>query len=280
MRLITLVVLFLLGSNIAHAANVVTSDVTNTGKDKKWHILMDANHQPAMRDDQFSYTDFTFFFDYQLDRNNSFRILQAPTKLYEVAPNESEFTASDTILYHFWNTQQTLGTFKLRLVSAVNLPTAEDSVRNDKILTVTETLQANTMLRGNVLLSLRPFMRYNWYEFKTTKSGTPLPAFTGGLNLVSSYQMTNKFSINASAGYSFVTNYASQFEESTAGIDTSAQVEGRYSFSLGGNYELTDKFSLYGSYSQGDIYIKDGRYEVYAYDPQISRFGIGATVYF
>lgn len=280
MRLVSLIGLLLL-SFTARAANVVTSDVTNQAKDKKWHILLDANLQPAQRDDQRSYTDYTVFFDYQLDKANTFRILQAPRQQYEVVYGEEEWLASDTIVSHYWNTGKSVGPARLRWVTSVNIPTAQDSMTQDKITTVAGTLQANALFAGKFMVSARPFLRYNWYEFKTSKSGTPLPAWVYGLNVVASYQMTSKFSLNGTFGYNIVVNNASQYDESTGGFNTTpAQTDGRYTVYFAANYEWTDKFATYLSFLQGDSYIRDGRYEVYAYDPVVSRLGAGATFYF
>jgi hypothetical protein len=278
MRLITLLGALIFSFN-AMAANSVTSDVTNQGAVKNWHIMLDANHVLASREDQVAETNFTAFFDYQLNPSHSFRVLQAPTKLYEVAEGQNEFQASDTILYHFWNTGLSTGPTRYRWVTSVGLPTSEEAQDNNKVATITGTLQANTLLAGKFLISARPFLRYNWYEYKTSPGGTPLAAFVYGANLVTSYQLTTKFSLNASAGYSWLNNYSSQFDNSTVGISTGNQ-QGRYFLGAGGNYEVTDKFSVYFNYSHGDIFIKDGRYELFAYDPQLSRVGVGATLYF
>ncbi len=266
----------------AFAANVATSDVTNQAQAKPWHILLDVSHNPAGRADQFTTTDYTLFFDYQLNAQHSFRVLQAPTQIYELGLNqgENQYLASDTILSHFWNTGWKTGIFKYRLVSSLALPTSIEAQDNDKLATFTETVQINALVGGKFVFSLRPFVRYNWYEFKTTQSGFLLPAFVYGLNLVTSYSLTDALSLNASLGYSMVNELASQYDDSTNFGVFEENAEGRYFVSLTANYSVTDKFGVYAGYSQGDTYIRDGRFEVYAYDPQISRYNIGATLYF
>lgn len=269
-------------SCFARAVNVSTSDVSSQVAEKKWHILFDINHQPTVRDDQFMYTDFTLFFDYQLNPSHSFRILQAPTKKYELGleQGEEEWSPSDTILNHFWNTGWSIGPTRFRWVTALNLPTSLDSQDNQKVLTFGGTLQANTMFWGKLLVSLRPYFRYNWYEYKTRESGRPLPALLTGINMVNSYNVTDKFSLNATLGYTVVYDYASEYDSSLSigGLDDNST--GRYSVDLSANYSFTDKFGAYVGYSQGDAYIRDGRYELYAYDPQVTRYSIGATFYF
>lgn len=266
----------------AFAANVATSDVTNQAQAKPWHILLDVSHNPAAREDQFTSTDFTFFFDYQLNAQHIFRLLQAPTKIYEtgMVQGENEYMASDTILSHFWNTGLKTGIFKYRLVSSIALPTSIEAQDNDKMATFTETVQINTLLFGKFVFSLRPFVRYNWYEFKTTQSGFLLPTFIYGVNLVTSYSLTDKLSINGTFGYSQINELASQYDKTTNFGVFEENAEGRYFVSLTANYSMTDKFGMYAGYSQGDAYMRDGRFEVYAYDPRISRYNIGATLYF
>lgn len=264
------------------AANVATSDVTNQAQAKPWHILFDVNHNLAHREDQFATTDITLFFDYQLDKNNSFRILQAPTYNHEIGLNqgENEWMPSETVLFHFWNTGLSTGPFRYRLVSSVGLPTSIEAQDNDKIVTLTETVQINALFYGKFVFSLRPFLRYNWYEFKTTKQGRLLPTLIYGMNLVTSYSINDKLSLNASAGYSEIQESASQFDQDKNLGIFEENAEGRYFLSLSANYSFTDKLGGYVGFSQGDNYIRDGRYEVYAYDAQFSRYNVGMTVYF
>lgn len=262
------------------AANVATSDVTNQAQAKPWHILLDMSHNPATRDDHFTTTDFTTFFDYQLDAKNSFRILVAPTKSYDLAEGQPEWEASDTLLYHFWNTGTSAGPFRLRLVSSLNVPTSVEAQDNDKITTITETLQLNALFMGKFVFSLRPYVRYNWYEFKTTREGNLLPTFIYGANLVTSYSFNDKLSLNGTFGYSIVNELASEYDNSKNLGVFEENAEGRYLISIALNYSMTDKFAVYGGFNQGDIYIKDGRYELYAYDPKISRANAGLTFYF
>lgn len=264
------------------AANVATSDVGGVQQAKKWHVLFDANHNPAVRADQFTSTDLTFFFDYQANPSHLFRVLQAPTKIYEIGldQGENEWLPSETILSHFWNTGKTLGLFRLRLQSSLGLPTSIEAQDNDKIVMLTETLQLNAVFGGKFVFSLRPFVRYNWYEFKTRESGGLLPTFIYGLNLVTSYSVTDKLSLNGTFGYNQVNELASQFDPNTNFGTFAENAEGRYFISLALNYSFTDEFGIYGGYSQGDSYIRDGRFEVYAYDPLVARYNIGATFYF
>lgn len=281
-------VLFLLGS-IAQAANVATSDVTNQAQAKKWHILFDVNHQPAARDDQFAATDLTMFFDYQLSPKHSLRVLQAPTKNYDLGGTrgENEWMPSDTIVSHFWNlpwTVEQTGT-RFRLVNVLNMPTSIESQDNQKYLTMGQTVQMNTMIRGKMLVSVRPFYRYNWYRYNVTGGGDvggrPLALFLYGVTMVNSYNVTDNLSLNATFSYSVVNESASEYDTST-NLNGWAEENpgGRYSVDLSANYSFTDKFGMYLGYSQGDNYLIDGRYEMFTYDSQTTRYSIGSTFYF
>jgi hypothetical protein len=275
--------------NIAQAANVATSDVTNQAQAKKWHILLDMNHQPAVRDDQFTVTDFTLFFDYQLNPKNSLRILQGPRKNYEIGGTrgENDWEASDTILSHFWNLPwnvEATGT-RFRLVNVVNLPTSIESQDNKKILTFGQTLQINTMIAGKFLVSVRPFYRYNWYKYNVTGpgelGGRPLPLLLYGVNMVNSYNVTDNFSLNATFAFSVIHESASEFDNSTnLGGWLEENPSGRYSMDLSANYSFTDKVGGYLGYSQGDNYLIDGRFEMFTYDGLLTRYSAGLTLYF
>jgi hypothetical protein len=278
-----------LWGTIAQAANVATSDVTNQAQAKKWHILFDVNHQPAVREDQFTTTDITLFFDYQLNPSHSLRVLQAPTKVYDLGGTrgENEWSASDTIVSHFWNLPwnvEATGT-RFRLVNVLNLPTSIDSQDNQKYLTLGQTFQMNTMIMGKLLVSVRPFYRYNWYRYNVTGpgeiGGRSLPLFLYGVTMLNSYNVSDNLSLNATFSMSAVHESASEYDTST---NLNGWLEenpsGRYSIDLSANYSFTDKFGMYLGYSQGDNYLIDGRFEMFTYDSQITRYSIGSTFYF
>ncbi len=287
MRYLSLLLAMLVASS-AYAANMATSDVTNQAQVKKWHMLFDVNHQPTARDDQFSSTDVTLFFDYALNPKNSLRIMQAPTKTYDLGGTrgENEWIPSDTILSHFWNMPgqiESTGT-RFRLVSVVNLPTSIESQDNDKILTFGNTLQINTMVGGVFLASLRPFYRYNWNKYKTSgfgeTGGRPLPVLTYGITMVNSYSINDKISLNGSFSWAVIQESPSQYDTSTNMNGMFGEnPNGTYSISLSANYSWTDKVATYVGYFQGTNYLQDGRFEVYAYDPRASRYSAGLTLY-
>lgn len=278
-------ILLLTATFEAQAANVATSDVTTVVQPKPWNMLLDMNHQPAARRDQFAVTDFTMFLDYRVNPKHLLRILQAPTKLYETGGTrgENEWQASDTILSHFWTLPWTIektGT-RFRLVNVVNIPTSIESQDNSKILTFGQTLQLNTMIGGKFLVSLRPFYRYNWYQFNVSPGGFNLPLLTYGVSMVNSYNVTDNLSLNASFSASVVNESASQFDTSTnLGGWVEENPGGFYSMFFSVNYSWTEKFGTYVGYSQGDNYIRDGRFEFYSYDPNTTRYSIGTTFYF
>jgi len=262
------------------AVNSVTTDVTDQVQ-KNWNVMLDVNHQPAMRKDQFTFTDFTAFLDYRFSSVHSIRLLQAPTAKYDVGAGENEWVASETILHHYWNLPWTTASgVRFRWVNTAMFPTSIEAQDNDKILGLQTSLHANAMFLNNKLMvSLRPFFRYNWYEFKTSRGGFLLPAVVYGVNLITAYSITDKLSLSVSAGYNEVQEIASQFDDSTNGI-FEENAEGRYFFQGSLNYSFSDQFGVYVGYAAGDAYIKDGRYEVYAYDPRTTRLSLGSSFYF
>lgn len=280
-----LALLLLSYGGVAEAANIATSDVSTQAQVKKWHILLDMNHQPAVRSDQFSFTDFTMFFDYQLNPSHSFRVLQAPTKVYDLGGTRglNEWQASDTILTHFWNLPVQIADtgIRMRLQNVANLPTSIDSQNNDKMVTVGQTLQVNKMFMGRFLVSVRPFYRYNWYKYKTTAGGNTLPLLQYGITMVNSYSVTDNLALNAVFAISEINESASQYDTNTnwGGLMVK-HPGGRYSIDLSANYSWTDKFATYIGYSQGDNYLIDGRYEMFSYDPLVTRYSFGMTLYF
>lgn len=285
MRILLLALLVVVWGPMAGAANVATTDLVTTATvqaQKPWNLLLDMNYQPALRDDQFKYTDYTMFVNYKINSTHSVRITQGMTQKYEIGldQGENEFELSDTVLSHFWNLPYVAGPFRFRWVSGVFLPASIDSQDNSKITTLSGSLHANAFFAGMYSLSVRPFARYNWYEYKTSLGGTPLPAFTTGITIVNTIDITDKLSLNGTFSYNYIYDYASQYETSTRYGYFDDNARGRYGIDVAVNYSVTNEFGVYGGYSEGDAYIRDGRYEVYAYDPETSRLSAGLTLYF
>jgi hypothetical protein len=143
----------------------------------------------------------------------------------------------------------------------------------------------NTMIMGKLLVSVRPFYRYNWYRYNVTGpgeiGGRSLPLFLYGVTMLNSYNVSDNLSLNATFSMSAVHESASEYDTST---NLNGWLEenpsGRYSIDLSANYSFTDKFGMYLGYSQGDNYLIDGRFEMFTYDSQITRYSIGSTFYF
>lgn len=258
------------------STNVALTGETAGNLTKPWMMSIDINHLPKIRDDHDAVSEASLLFDYIATPQHTFRLVQGVQKLYEIRPGQSEVYPSDTSLTHLWRTPWMLGSFKTLWVNSLSVPISEDSQNRDLITTWTTQGRANYAY-GRFFVSLRPFARYHWYEFKTSPGGDLLPLYTIGASALGTMSLTDRLTLVASASYSSVYLSASQYSSRSV---VEPESQGRYSVDVSLNYDWTRKFSSYLYYGQGDAYILDGRYEINIYDPRTTRVGVGATLNF
>lgn len=249
---------------------------TKGGKQKNWRVMADVQHVPIMREDQESYTDVVAIGDYFLNDKHRLRVMQAGSKLYSKYDSEYEFQASDTRLYHYYNFESKPLGFGYIWRNDIAIPISDLSQQDDLVTRFTTTMFMNRMIGGKTFISLMPFARYNWYKFRTSPGGRLLPLYTFGASALVSYSIIGDLSINGTAFYSIEGTNSSQYDSNFV-----QKEQGIYSFSVALNYQLMKELSLYGAYSSGPAnYINQGRYEVYLYDQDSSRLGVGMTAIF
>lgn len=273
--------LFLGLSSSAWGNNALTGETEASVDKRKWTAIFDMAHtfqtldtQFNAREDQESFTDFTLRVDYDLGNKQFLRVVQPLQKRYEIDSDTQEWAAGETLITHIWATPWTIKGAKIQWFNGLTLPVSEQAVDDSKITHFNTQLRFNRMF-GKVFLSFRPFARYHWYEFRNTVDGRNLPLLTYGASLMAFAPITKKLSIIGFTGYNFVNESNSALAN---GIAQAAPEDGTY-FALGIlNYQINKNLSVYGLYSQGDRYIEDGRYELWAYDPEATRYAAGLTV--
>lgn len=271
-----LVVFFLLiGSSVSWAQSITSE--TEGGEKKKWRAIVDVQHVPALREDQEAYTDVVAIGDYFLNKKHRVRVLQSGSKLYQKFDSEYEFQTADTQLYHYYAFEDKPLGLGYIWRNQFSLPVSDISGRDDLVTRLTSMMFINKVLNGGSLfLSLRPFGRYNWYKYRTSAGGRRLPLYTFGATALASYSVNDKVAITGVAYYSIEGTNSSQFDP-----DFVQKENGIYSFTVSSSYQLTKEISAYASYSSGAAnYINQGRYEVYLYDQDNSRYGLGLTAMF
>ena len=268
-------ILLLTAPGVVWAQSSVTSE-TESGR-KKWRAIIDAQHVPTSREDQEAYTSMTAIGDYFLNKKHRLRIMQSGFKTYSKYESENEFQPSNTRLYHYYNFENKLLGASWMWRNDFSLPVSDIAVRDDEITQLTSTMFISKMFLANRLFaSIRPFARYHWNKYRTSPGGRLLPLYTFGSSAILSYSLTSKFSVLGSAFYNIVGRNSSQYDPNFV-----QREEGIYSFSLALNYQANKVFGFYASYLTGAAqYINEGRYEVYLYDPNNSRFGVGVTAIF
>jgi hypothetical protein len=268
-----LLALFLLLSSSISWAQSINAEVDGAGK-KNWRAIVDISHVPILRDDQEAYTDVVAIGDYFLSKKHRVRVLQSGSKLYEKYDSEYEFQMSDTQLYHYYAFEDKPLGLGYIWRNQFSLPISDISRRDELVSRFTSTMFINKVLAGGSLfLSLRPFARYNWYQYRTSPGGRRLPLYTFGSTALASYSLTNKIALTGVAYYSIEGTNSSQFDSEFV-----QKEQGIYSFTGSVSYQLLKKIGVYGSYSSGAAnYINQGRYEVYLYDQDSSRYSLGMT---
>lgn len=281
---------FGLGSFARAQNSALTGETATDANARRWNLVFDANHtfqaldqNFRSREDQEAFTNFTAWVDYQLSADHTIRVLQGLLKRYEVTSDTLEWAPSDTTITHIWRLPTKFYGASLQWFNGIALPLSEQSVQDDKITHFNSQLRVNYAY-GRFFFSMRPFARYSWYKFKNTQggfgvSGRALPMFTlgvTGLAIAGLPEISERLSLIGVAGFSYVTESNSALANDA--LTQPAPESGTYTFAGYLNYQMTDKISAYANYSQGDRYLQDGRYELFAYDPEVTQYGVGLTV--
>lgn len=237
---------------------------------------MDVQHVPISRRDQASFTDITAIGDYFLTKKHRVRVMQAWSKLYSKYDSEYEFQASNTRFYHYYAFEDKPMGASFLWRNDIALPVSNRAVEDDLVTEFTSMMFISKMFLNNRLYSrLTPMARYHWHKYRTAGARL-LPLYTFGASLLLSYSLTDKFSVMGSAFYSIQGTNSSQYDPNFV-----QRQQGIYAFSATLNYQHNRTFGFYGSYLTGAApYINEGRYEVYLYDPNNARFGIGVNAIF
>lgn len=258
------------------SANSVTAE-TQAAK-KKWRLNFSGSHMPKLRDDQEDLSFISGIGDYFLNDRHRFRISQTVTKLYSKYSSEYEFQPLNTRLFHYYNIKQKWNDLSFIWRSDLALPISDLADRTDLVTSFTGMLFINGLnfFDKRLILSFRPFGRYNWHEFKTTAGGDTLPRATLGAVAIAVVPATERLSVIASGAYTVDYMENSQFDPNNI-----QREQGLYSVSLTVDYGFLENYSAFLSYSNGPAnYIVNGRYEVAFYDPLSSRFSLGLAAIF
>lgn len=255
----------------AESGNSVLAGVS-AGR-KKWRFQGFATHLPELRGDQRTTTDILLRTEYNINKKHRIRLQQPLTKRYEKRDFEYEFAVADTTLAHFYRiTPKPLGV-SLQWRSDLRVPISSDSIRDNLVTRLTGSLIALRPFAGGKLLGIAvPFVRYHWWQFKSSVSGRRLPWYTLGLSSSLIYMITSKLSLTGSASYNFTGQINNPFDQDPRQLNN-----GTYRFDLDVTYQFTKNWSASVGYTQGANYIQDGRYEVNFFDSEVSRFYLGAA---
>lgn len=226
--------------------------------------------------DQFdARTDFSLNIVYKLNPRHSFAVGQAFSKNYVVDVATREWPVQDTTISHTYSFEKKFWDISLSLRNGFTLPVSEASQNADVITVFGSSLNLSRGFFGDKLkLSLSPRLNYQWNEYNATSTtGRPLKRVVAGAQIGASYSLTKIWDVSASGGASNVWVEPSRFASRQSQDST-------YNFSLGTSVQITKNLSSSLGFSQGDTATKQGRWEVYAYDPEQTEWNLGLTFLF
>ncbi len=244
-----------------------------TGGASGWRLQGSMTHNPKLRKDQEDTTDILLRADYAINKKHTIRVQQFFSKFYGKYESEYEFKPFDTSVAHFYRLGYKPFGMNLQWRNQVSLPISNESNRDD-LFTVFQTsvVASKALFGGKALAFAVPYARYFAYEYKTSESGRLLPWYQAGASLGALYFFTSKLAFYGGMDYRFDTVRNSQFDQTPSQVP-----RGNYRFDLDLSYQATQHWTGSVSYSQGDSYIQNGRYEVVVFDDQESRIGLGVT---
>lgn len=230
----------------------------------------------SLREDQKAFTQLYWDALFKINDTSSLRLFQGATVNYEVASyGENDIDLSDTYFYYYHMLSKDFYSLAVKLRGSFTLSLSEKS-RNDDVLSRPSLRLEITrkFFDDKLSLSYRPFIQYHLNRYSTTVGGTPLKQWSLGHALVSSYSVLPSLKLNLSlfGVYHFI--YSAPFS------GNSGPPKGSYEFDLSLAYEWDSFLTTRVGFYQADSFIKDGRYELYLYDPAGTRTYIGVDVSF
>ena len=246
---------------------------TTQVKQNPWSGAISASHFQATRSDQRSVTDFSLGASYQVSKKGSISASLPFSKLYSVPVGADEIQLGDIRLAYSHKLPWKWAGFSFKGKIGATASSSRKSMDNDLISRPSLKLSAKRNLSKRLSLSLSSSYQYYWKLYKQTLSGSLLPRSALGASIGLSYAFNDRLSASASLGGKKYWT-----EQSVNQTSNSIGQKGNYSFGLGLGYQVTKKFSTSLGYSQGDRFMRNGRYEIVLYDPAASTVSLGMSL--
>jgi hypothetical protein len=236
---------------------------------------VNADHYLKHRRDHDAYTGLTLDLIYKLSKRDSVRVLQTATKYQVVNRQEPEFLLNDMSLQYARNLVQDWHEISLGLRPSLTLPISRDSGRQGIVSRPSLTLVADRkFLGGRLFTRYAPSYAYQINRYKTRIGGAPLQQHSLGHTVQLGYDVTKKISVGVAAVGAY------NWDEQSPYSNIDSRPKGSYLYDASVGYAIHENVEVAVGYSQGDAFMKEGRYDVNFYDPATSRyyFTLGASL--
>lgn len=244
-------------------------------KTKRWSASFSADHLMPTNDNFDPRTDFMFSGSFKFNSQNSAQLQQTFSKLYIKDRTQQEWPVDDTILYYIRTLESKPYDSTLKWRLGATLPISETSTRNALITNQSLAfIMEKRFFDNNLTLRLTPSARKFWNKYTTTIDGRPLKAAAAAIGFTAIYSVTDSLSLTGAANATNTWIEKTQYTQGEQSQDAS------YNFSLSASYDLSNSVSFSLGYSQADSTMREGRYAVYAYDPQITEMTLGLSYSF
>jgi long-subunit fatty acid transport protein len=241
----------------------------------KWSVSLSADQLLPTNEAFDPRTDFSLSGSYKFNKKHSLQAIQGFSKNYIIDRTQQEWPINDTLMYYYYTPEMRPFDIGLKWRGSATLPISETSQRTNVLSVLGLALIFDhSFFENKLTLKLNPSARYQINRYTTTVSGRPLKKWTAGMSLTALYQLTDQLSLSSVVAGNNVWVERTQFTQGEQSQDSS------YSFSLGASYDITSQLSTSLAYSQNANAMNEGRYEIFAYDPNASEFTFGIAYTF
>ena len=252
-----------------------TSVLKSPTTEKPLLTVLTVDQYLGHRDDIAAYTEFTADLDLKLNTNNEIEVVQALDRNTNISVTDREYTWVDTKLFHFYVITKDFHSVAIKWRNSLTLPASKASQDQGLIAAPAVRVSFSKSFFGDVVvLGYRPTFRYNFNQFTTSLSGTPVKKMILGHSLLGTFNFSDKLQATALAASFIEWNEATAFQTKP---ETSG---GSYEFEGVLLYQINSYLSPHIGVDQADATYKEGRFDVSLYHPANTRYFVGLDLSF
>ena len=181
--------------NASQGASSAMQAVTEK-QEKPWSMLIGADQYFGFYSDTGQYTELTLNPSYKLNDRNTFTIVQAIDKYYEIpSVGGKEVDFSDTSLRHIYLLNNDLYGWNLKWRTSATLPLSSVSRESGNITRAAGMVIASRKFFDIFTFTYRPYLSYSFNQYTTTVGGMPLRRASLGHYVEGQIDFTDKLNL-------------------------------------------------------------------------------------